>query len=313
MGGAGWTEADVGDLSGRTFLVTGGNSGIGAEAVRIFAEHGGHVLLACRDMAKGAPVAEALSGAPGTVEVMTLDLADLATVEATAGEVRRRVDHLDVLCNNAGVMATPYRRTVDGFELQLGTNHLGHFALTAHLLPLLLRAPAPRVVTVASSAHRMGAIDFDDLHSERRYGPWTAYGQSKLANLLFTAELQRRSDAAGARLLAAAAHPGYAATNLQTAGPLMDGSAVKGFAMKAMNAVFGQSARMGALPTVYAAVAAAVEGGDYIGPSGIAEARGHPEKVARSKVAQDTAVARRLWEVSAELTGAEPDLGAASG
>jgi NAD(P)-dependent dehydrogenase (short-subunit alcohol dehydrogenase family) len=301
-----WTESDVGDLSGRTALVTGGNSGIGREAVRILAEHGAHVLLACRDTAKGAPVAQALSGARGRVDVVALDLADLGLVELAAREVGERIDRLDLLVNNAGVMATPYRRTADGFELQLGTNHLGHYALTARLLPLLLAAPAPRVVTVASSAHRIGAIDFSNLDGRNGYKPWTAYGQSKLANLLFTSELQRRSDAAGAALIAAAAHPGYAATNLQVAGPQMAGRRITAGLMRVANALVGQSAAMGALPTVYAAVAPEVTGDDYIGPSGIAEARGHPEPVGRSAAARDAEVARRLWDVSAELTGVEP-------
>ncbi len=312
MAAARWTEDHIGDLNGRTFLVTGGNSGIGAEAVRMLAEHGGHVLLACRDVTKGEPVARALSGASGPVEVVALDLADLGSVELAADDVRGRVDHLDVLINNAGVMATPYRQTADGFELQLGTNHLGHYALTARLLDLLLAAPAPRVVSVSSSAHKMGSISFDNLDGAQGYKPWTAYGQSKLANLLFTSELQRRSDAAGAGLLAAAAHPGYASTNLQMAGPRMEGSALKGAAMKVANAIFGQSAAMGALPTVYAAVAEDIEGDDYIGPSGLMESRGHPEKVGRTSAARDTETARRLWEVSAELTGVEPDLAAAT-
>jgi NAD(P)-dependent dehydrogenase (short-subunit alcohol dehydrogenase family) len=298
-----WSERDVGDLTGLRVLVTGGNSGIGREAVRIFAEHGAHVLLACRDAAKGSAALADLGAVRGELELLTLDLADLGSVELAAVETARRVDALDVLVNNAGVMALPYRTTVDGFELQLGTNHLGHFALTAHLLPLLLTADAPRVVTVSSPMHRIGSIDFDDLNAQKAYRRWPAYGQSKLANLLFTFELQRRSEAAGSSLTATAAHPGYASTKLQTAGPRMSGSRVRVRLMQLSNALFGQSAAKGALPTVYAAVGPDVSGGDYIGPDGIAETRGHPKKVRASAAARDEEVARRLWEVSEELTG----------
>jgi NAD(P)-dependent dehydrogenase (short-subunit alcohol dehydrogenase family) len=299
----GWSEQDVDDLSGLRVLVTGGNSGIGKEAVRIFAEHGAQVLLACRSTDKGAAARAEIGGVRGSIELLTLDLADLGSVELAAKEAATRIEALDVLVNNAGVMALPHRTTVDGFELQLGTNHLGHFALTARLLPLLLSADRPRVVTVASSMHRIGSIDFDDLQSERRYQRWAAYGQSKLANLLFTFELHRRSEAAGSPLRATAAHPGYAATHLQTAGPLMSGARLRARVMQLSNTLLGQSAAMGALPTVYAAVGPEVAGGDYIGPGGIAEARGHPKKVGASAAARDEQTARRLWEVSEELTG----------
>jgi NAD(P)-dependent dehydrogenase (short-subunit alcohol dehydrogenase family) len=303
-----WTEADVGDLTGRTVLVTGGNSGIGAEAVRIFAEHGARVLLACRTPAKGEPVAARLAGASGDVEVVRLDLADLSSVAAAADDVRDRTEQLDVLVNNAGIMATPFGRTADGFELQLGTNHLGHFALTAHLVDHLLRAEAPRVVTVSSSAHRIGRIDLDNLDGSRGYKPWEAYGQSKLANLLFTLELQRRADEAAVPLLATAAHPGYTATNLQTSGPRMARNPVGKLAMRLANLVVGQSAAMGALPTVRAAVDPDAPGAGYYGPSGPAEARGHPHLVGRRSAALNAELAQRLWEVSADLTGVEPKL-----
>jgi NAD(P)-dependent dehydrogenase (short-subunit alcohol dehydrogenase family) len=303
-----WTEDDAGDLTGVTVLVTGGNSGIGAEAVRIFAEHGARVLLACRTPAKGEPVAQRLADAPGAVEVVELDLADLTSVDVAAERVRERTDRLDILVNNAGVMATPYRQTVDGFELQLGTNHLGHYALTAHLLPHLLRSPAPRVVTVSSLAHTMGSIDFDNLDGSRGYQPWEAYGQSKLANLLFTLELQRRSDEASAGLLATAAHPGYTATNLQTSAPAIAQNPAGKLLMRFGNLVLGQSAKKGALPTVRAAVDPAAEGAAYYGPHALGGWRGHPVTVGRTSAARDADLSRRLWEVSAELTGVEPDL-----
>jgi NAD(P)-dependent dehydrogenase (short-subunit alcohol dehydrogenase family) len=210
---------------------------------------------------------------------------------------------LHVLCNNAGVMAIPYRRTVDGFEMQFGTNHLGHFALTGLMLDRLLATEDARVVNVSSGAHRMGKIRFDDLQWQNGYRKWRAYGQSKLANLLFTFELQRRADAAGAKLLSVACHPGYAATNLQAAGPRMQGSSMMESFFSVGNSLFAQSAAMGALPTEYAAVAPGVHGGDYIGPDGIAEMWGHPVNVGCSAAARDAAAAARLWEVSEQLTG----------
>jgi NAD(P)-dependent dehydrogenase (short-subunit alcohol dehydrogenase family) len=207
-----------------------------------------------------------------------------------------------VLCNNAGVMAIPYRQTVDGFEMQFGTNHLGHFALTGLLLDRLIATDGARVVNVASGAHRMGKIRFDDLQWKNGYRKWMAYGQSKLANLLFTLELQRKIDAAGKKLLAVACHPGYAATNLQAMGPRMSGSSMLESIFSVANNVFAQSAAMGALPTEYAAVAPEVHGADYIGPDGMAEMWGNPAQVGRSAAAQDAAAAARLWEVSEKLT-----------
>jgi hypothetical protein len=209
---------------------------------------------------------------------------------------------LHVLCNNAGVMAIPYRQTADGFEMQFGTNHLGHFALTGLLLDRLIATEGARVVNVASGAHRFGSIRFDDLQWKNGYRKWRAYGQSKLANLLFTLELQRKVDAAGKKLLCVACHPGYAATNLQAVGPKMSGSSMMEYLSEAGNRLLAQSAAMGALPTEYAAVAPDVKGGDYIGPDGMAELWGHPAHVGRSAAAQDGAAASRLWEVSEQLT-----------
>jgi NAD(P)-dependent dehydrogenase (short-subunit alcohol dehydrogenase family) len=299
-------------VAGLRVLVTGGNSGIGKEAVRLLAERGADVLLGARDRGKGLAAAGDIGQTSGTIRVQELDLADLTHVEHAAAQVGGRWDRLDVLVNNAGVMATPHRQTVDGFELQLGTNHLGHVALTAHLLPLLLRRdgrPPARVVTVTSALHRMGRIHHDDLNLERGYDPWVAYGQSKLANLLFTFELERRAEAAGAPLEAVAVHPGWAATNLQAAGPRMSGSRLRAGAMRVLNVLFAQSPARGALPTVAAATSPHAAGGDVIGPRGPGQWRGRPTQVSVSAAARDEATAARLWEASLELTGVAFDLG----
>ncbi len=302
-----WTADSVPDLSSKTIVVTGGNSGIGYEAALQFARKGARTVLACRsvDKAQGAADRIKLRHPAAKVEVMELDLASLASVRAFAKKFRDDHSQLHVLCNNAGVMALPYRKTADGFEMQFGTNHLGHFALTGLLLDLLLASEGARVVTVSSSAHRMGSIHFDNLNWEHGYRKWLAYGQSKLANLLFAFELQRRVDAAKVKLLSVACHPGYAATSLQAAGPRMQGSAVMESIMDVGNRVFAQSAAMGALPTLYAAVAPEVLGGDYIGPDGFSEMWGNPTKVDCTSAAKDSAAAARLWEVSRELTGAK--------
>ncbi|HEV2820593.1 MAG TPA: oxidoreductase [Solirubrobacteraceae bacterium] len=306
---AGWTAAQVPPQTGRIALVTGANSGLGLVTARGLARAGARVVLAVRDTARGAEAAGAIcQDAPGaSVEVQRLDLGDLASVRACAETVAGRHAHLDLLILNAGVMATPRRETADGFELQLGTNHLGHFALTGLLMERLLAPPDARVVTVSSVAHRMGRIDFDDLQAQRSYSAWGRYGQSKLANLLFCFELQRRAAATGATLRSMAAHPGYAATNLQTSGPLLGAGGpkalVKGLAMRATNVVLAQSAEDGALPILYAATVADLPGGAYIGPDGPGEMRGGPTPVGVSSAASDEASARRLWEVSEELTG----------
>jgi NAD(P)-dependent dehydrogenase (short-subunit alcohol dehydrogenase family) len=295
-----WTSTDIGDLTGRTVLITGANSGLGLASAKALADHGARVIMAGRNPGKLAAAAEDVAGGPSLVQ---LDLADLASVRAVAADVAALTDRLDVLLNNAGVMATPFTKTVDGFEQQIGTNHLGHFALTGLLLPLLHHEGA-RVVNVSSGAHRMGDIDPEDLHFERRrYSSWPAYGQSKLANLLFTAELDRRARAAGWDLTAVAAHPGFAATNLQTSGPWYARNPIGKGLSKAMNLVLAQSAEEGAWPQLYAAAADDVAGNDYFGPGGRQEMRGHPARVGRRAAAQDQALAARLWEVSEEQTG----------
>jgi NAD(P)-dependent dehydrogenase (short-subunit alcohol dehydrogenase family) len=294
-----FSTADIPSQTGRTVIVTGANSGIGKEAASALAGAGAHVVLAVRNTDKGRAAAAAMKG---ETEVRELDLANLASVRAFAAEW---TGSIDLLINNAGIMIPPLTRTADGFELQFGTNHLGHFALTN----LLLGQVSGRVVTVASGAHRQAdAIDFDDLNWERKeYKAWRAYGQSKLSNLLFTAELQRRLDEAGSLVIATAAHPGYAATNLQS----HSGSALQGILMSIGNRVVAQSEAAGALPTLYAAVAD-IPGNSYAGPGGFMEGRGAPKLVGRSDRAKDAAVARRLWTVSEQLTGVSFPLTAAT-
>jgi hypothetical protein len=300
-----WTADDVPDLSGKTIVVTGGNSGIGYEAALVLAAKGARVVLACRDLAKARSAVDAITAAhpAASVEVMRLDLASLQSVREFAKELKAAHERLHVLCNNAGVMALPHRKTADGFEMQLGTNHLGHFALTGLLLDRLLATPGARVVNVSSNAHRFGWMRFDDLQWERSYGKWRAYGQSKLANLLFTYELQRRLERKGADIVSVACHPGYAATNLQIAGPQMEGSGLMEALSRLANRLFAQSAAMGALPTLYAIASPEVRGGEYIGPDGFAENAGYPKKTHSAVRSYDSDDAARLWKISEDLTG----------
>jgi NAD(P)-dependent dehydrogenase (short-subunit alcohol dehydrogenase family) len=291
-----WSANDIPDMTGRSAIVTGANSGIGRAAARALAAKGARVVLAVRDTRKGDAAAAAIGG---DTEVRRLDLASLASIREFAagwdGE-------LHLLINNAGVMIPPFSRTADGFELQFGTNHLGHFALAN----LLLGHVTGRVVTVSSTGHRIGRIDFDDLNWERRpYKATRAYGQSKLANLLFTSELQRRLTEAGSPVLATAAHPGYAATNLQFHSGRRLFDVVSGIG----NRLIAQDEDGGALPTLYAATAD-VPGNSFAGPGGFMEQRGAPKLVDRSDAAKDAAAARRLWDVSEELTGVRFPLGA---
>jgi len=293
------------DQKGRTAIVTGGNGGIGLEAARVLARKGARVVIAGRNPAKTrAAAGDLLRSVPSAeLETRELDLADLSSVRSFARAFSENHARLDLLVNNAGVMAIPKRQTADGFEMQLGTNHLGHFALTGLLLERLLATPDARIVTVSSTAHRMGRIHFDDLHWERSYSRWPAYGQSKLANLLFASELQRRLAARGATQRSVACHPGYAATDLQFVGPRMDGSQLFAQMSRLGNRILAQSAADGALPTVYAAISPEVSGGDFIGPEGFAEMWGAPKKVGSSARARSEADARRLWELSEAQTG----------
>ena len=296
-----WTPSELPDQSGRTALVTGASSGLGLHTSLELARAGARVLLAVRDPDRGAQALETIRAQvpAADVELVPLDLASLASVRAAADDVAGRAGRLDLLVDNAGVMAVPRRTTVDGFELQLGTNHLGHFALTGLLLPLLQTGEAPRVVVVSSGAHRTGRIGFDDLMGERSYSRWGAYGQSKLANLLFARELSRRADGT---LLVASAHPGWAATGLQSG----QGAPLLETLMAVGNRLLAQSAAQGAWPTLYAATMPDVRHDDYWGP-GLFELRGHPRRVDRAATARDDLVAHRLWQVSETLTGVTYD------
>ena len=284
-----WTTADLPDQTGRRIVITGGNSGIGKWAAAGLARAGAQVIIAVRDVTRGRQAADEIGAG---VEVRALDLADLDSVRAFADQDSQPID---VLINNAGLMAPPLGRTKDDFEMQFGVNHLGHFALTNLLLPRI----TDRVVTVASGAHRRGRIELADLNwTSRRYQPWDAYCQSKLANLLFTLELERRLTESGSRVRAVAAHPGWAATNLQG----RTGNRIGDWLVLRANKVFAQSAEMGALPLAYAA-SMDIPGGSYVGPRGRRESGGYPTLVGRSAAASDAGMARRLWAASEELTG----------
>jgi NAD(P)-dependent dehydrogenase (short-subunit alcohol dehydrogenase family) len=284
-----WTAADLPDLEGRTVVITGATSGIGRAAAAELSRAGARVVIGVRNTQRGEQVASEMAG---PTEVRDLDLTDLASVRAFADAWE---GDIDVLINNAGVMAVPEGRTADGFETQIGTNHLGHFALTG----LLLEHVTDRVVTIASGAHRMGRIRLDDLNWERRsYQRWPAYGQSKLANLLFTFELQRRLAEAGSPVRAVAAHPGWSATHLQS----HTGSRIQNGLMAIGNRLLAQSDEQGALPTLFAATQD-IPGGAYVGPDGRGEIRGHPTLVSPSSAATDGETARGLWELSERLTG----------
>ncbi|GAA1154838.1 oxidoreductase [Kribbella jejuensis] len=303
-----WSTADIPDLTGRRALVTGATSGLGYETALELLRHGADVIVAARNPEKAARVAETLTQKGGRAPtVLELDLADLVSVQRAAEEVGSTYDRLDLLINNAGVMATPYRQTVDGFELQLGTNHLGHFALTGRLLPLLLTGS--RVVTVSSFMHKtVRGISEDDLRRPAgTYRKWEAYGKSKLANLLFTLELDRRVRAAGAELLSVGAHPGYAATQLQIAGPELAGNVRRARFAGAATRLVAQSAAAGAWPSLYAATYADLRPGSYVGP-GFFEYRGRPKVVLPTRTAQDPELAQRLWAWSVEATGVNPVL-----
>jgi len=291
--------ADVPDQSGRVAVVTGANSGIGFEAAAVLARRGAHTVLACRDAGRAEAALTRLSAAvpEANVSVVRLYLASLAAVRTAADRILATHDRIDLLINNAGLMWPPYGKTADGFELQFGTNHLGHFAFTGLVLEAMLPVPGSRVVTVSSTGHRAGRIDFADLQSERHYGRMAAYAQSKLANLMFTYELQRRLHAAGAPTAALAAHPGVAFTELTRSLP-----GVIQAAYPAIGGLFTQSAAMGALPTLRAATDPAAEGGEYYGPGGLAQVKGYPVRVSPAARSRNESARRRLWAESERLT-----------
>ena len=291
-----WDRNNIADQSGRIAIVTGANSGIGFETARVLAQKNAEVILACRSVEKAEKAVEQIKSQfpEAKCRVMALDLSSLESVRTFADAFLEKYDALDLLINNAGVMVPPYTKTADGFELQFGTNHIGHFALTGLLLEKVLETEGSRIVIVSSAAHKIGKINFDDLNWEKRkYKPAGAYGDSKIANLYFLYELQRRLSASDKQTISAAAHPGWTETNLQQHSGLF----------QSMNPLFAQSIEMGALPTLYAAVASGVQGGDYFGPSGFMEMRGYPKKVKSNKLSHNREIAKRLWAVSEELSG----------
>ena len=299
-----WTADRMASQAGKTALVTGANSGIGYQTALELARHGAHVLLGARDRGRGEAALTRLRAAvpSAAVELAELDVASLESIRRFAESFAARRQPLDLLINNAGVMALPTRQlTVDGFERQFGTNHLGHFALTGLLVPQLLAAPAPRVVTVASLAHRKGAMDFNNLNSETNYSPRGAYNNSKLANLLFALELDRRARAAGSRLVSIPVHPGVSQTNIVTNGP--GKGELQSKIIFSFLRFLTQSDAMGALPTLYAATVPEARGGEYIGPDGPAQFKGYPKVVEPRPQAKDEASARQLWQASEQLTG----------
>jgi NAD(P)-dependent dehydrogenase (short-subunit alcohol dehydrogenase family) len=302
-----WTPAQMPDQTGKVAIVTGANIGLGYHTALELARKGATVVMACRNQQKAqAALAELKREVPDAkVEVLALDLADLDSVKAFVAAFRAKYQKLDLLLNNAGVMALPLCRTAQGFEMQIGTNHFGHFALTGQLLDLLEATPGARIVNTSSLAHTWTrAMDLDDPNFERRgYWKWDAYGKSKLANLLFTYELQRRLAKSGTKLITAAAHPGYAATNLQLAGPEMAKSAVGKVAMVLANKVFAQSAAQGAWPQLYAATMPQIRGGEFVGPDGLGKSRGYPEVQRSNRASRDEGVAAKLWSLSEQLTG----------
>lgn len=299
-----WDDTAIGDLTGKTIVVTGGNSGIGLAAAKHFAKAGAAVVIACRNPDKARAALEEIAvvakgAAPAS---MSLDLASLASVRAFAENYKKSGRPLDVLVNNAGVMAIPHATTEDGFEMQMGTNHLGHFALTLALLPLLDDADG-RVVTVASMMHMIGFIDFDNLNAEKGYTRFGAYNRSKLANMLFIFELDRRLKAAGSRVITVAAHPGYSDTNMQYVVLRNEGAKVRGGLMAASSKLLAQTPFMGSLPTVRGAVDPTIQGGELIGPRGMGGARGYPIVTRGLPHAYNPVTAARLWDVSERLTG----------
>jgi len=301
MAKTGWTAAAIEPQAGKTVLVTGANSGVGFQAARELARHGAQVLLGVRDVAKGEAARQRiLAESPqAQVAIVPLDMASLASIRGFAGEFVSSGAKLDVLVNNAGVMALPKReQTSDGFERQFGTNHLGHFALTGLLIPALLRAQAPRVVTVASLAHRNGTMEWDNLQSEKSYSPWGAYNMSKLANILFARELDRRTREAHSKLMSVAVHPGVSQTNISA-----HGTDLKTTLFRIFGGLFVQNDEMGSLPTLYAATEPGVQGGQYIGPDGRGEMGGYPKVVQPRPQGLDEQAGRRLWTVSEQLTG----------
>lgn len=291
-----WNSRNIPDQKGRVAIVTGSSSGIGLETARVLADKNATVIIAVRNQEKGKAAAKKITGENqnADIEIMALDLADLASIRNFADTFKNKYPRLDLLINNAGVMIPPYAKTTDGFELQFGTNYLGHFALTGLLINRLKKTSGSRVVNVSSMAHKMGKIDFNDLNWEKRkYKKWQAYGDSKIASLYFTYALQQRLGNGTADVIVAAAHPGWTATELQRHTGLVS----------ALNNVFAQRIEMGALPTLYAATVENIKGADFVGPGGFLEMRGYPKKVESNSLSHDQDIAEKLWQISETLTG----------
>jgi NAD(P)-dependent dehydrogenase (short-subunit alcohol dehydrogenase family) len=311
-GEATWSAADVGDLTGRVALVTGANSGIGYEVARTLADHGAHVILGCRNHEKARRARDRMESQlqRSSLQLLELDLADLASVHQAADEVLTDHARLDLLVNNAGVMGTPYSQTPDGLELQMATNHFGHFALTGLLLNRLVTTERSRVVAVSSNMHRFGRLRLDDVAGTRPHNTWVTYSTSKLANLLFVSELSRRLEGAGLSTRAVAAHPGWTRSNLAASGVALGTSRVRRRLGRAAGTTLGQSTAAGALPVLCAATASGIRSGQYIGPAGPLELYGPPRVVRPSTRARDEALAAGLWAASEELTGVRYSLAA---
>lgn len=300
-----WTAADIPDLKGKIALVTGANSGLGYYTCLELARKGAHVVMAARNREKGfAAMDRIIAEVPkADLQFMKLDLSNLELIKHFEDAFTEEYEKLDILINNAGVMAIPLRRTVQGFEMQFGTNHLGHFALTGRMINFIEKTPGARIVNVSSLMHKFGKINFDDLNWEKSYSKWAAYSQSKLANLLFTLELDRRLRKSGMQTQVMASHPGYAATNLQIRGGEMEGSKANVFFNKLANKLIAQPASMGALPSLYAATSSHAVSGKYYGPSGMGAVRGNPVEEKVNPKFTDSVVAKKLWEASEQLTG----------
>ena len=291
-----WDSNDIPDQKGRIAIVTGSSSGIGYETARVLANKNAEVIMAVRNLQKGNAALDKIKAGyqDADVKVMELDIASLESVRRFTEDFKKNYSRLDLLINNAGVMMPPYSKTADGFELQFGTNHLGHFALTGLLMDLIINTESSRIVNVSSTSHKSGKIDFDDLDWEKRtYKKMRAYGDSKIANIYFTYELQRNLEKAGSKTIAVASHPGWTATELQRHVGIVN----------FLNRFFSQGIDMGALPTLYAAIAPDVKGGDYYGPAGWLEMRGYPKKVESNELSHDQKISKKLWEASEELTG----------
>ena len=306
-----WTSNQIPDLHGKVAIVTGANSGLGYFTTQELARRGAVIVMACRNQqkAKAAMILIHKEVPKARLHFIKLDLASLKSIKSFAKEFKQAFEQLDILCNNAGIMAIPYSKTADGFEMQFGTNHLGHFALTALLIDVLMKTPKSRIVNVSSIAHHFGKMNFEDLNSEKSYAKWAAYGQSKLANILFTLELQKRLTEVGSKTLCIASHPGYASTNLQSVGPKMENSKIGEKFNAWANKMFAQSAEMGALPTLYAATHSPILGGNLYGPNKFWNSRGYPVLNQIAKQGRKPADGKQLWKMSEEMTKIKfPDL-----